>query len=89
MTNGCFDLVIVLLKSPKRQPGNPDWRSMRLFSSPVICLGCRRWLDYVSRLNLITVSSLHYTEQTLNPTLLMNEHASKQMNGLYVSKRFV
>jgi len=45
--------------------------------------------DYVSQLSEPNygIRSLKYTEGTIDPTLLMNgTYASKQMNGLYVSK---
>jgi hypothetical protein len=45
--------------------------------------------DYLSQLSEPNygIRSLKYTEGTIDPTLLMNgTYASKQMNGLYVSK---
>jgi hypothetical protein len=63
---------------------------MRLISSLIICLGLSACAtDYVSQLYQpdYGVRSLHYSPGNVDPTLLMNgTYASKQMNGLYISK---
>jgi hypothetical protein len=63
---------------------------MRLISSLIVCLALSACAtDYASQLYEPNygVRSLKYTESTIDPTLLMNgTYASKQMNGLYVSK---
>jgi hypothetical protein len=61
---------------------------MRLFSSLIICFGLSACAtDYASQLYEPNygIRSLKYTEENVDPTLLMNgSYASKQMNGLYV-----
>jgi hypothetical protein len=63
---------------------------MRLISSLIICLGLSACAtDYVSQLSEPNygIRSMKYTEENVDPTLLMNgTYASKQMNGLYISK---
>jgi hypothetical protein len=65
---------------------------MRLISSLIICLGLSACAtDYVSQLSEpnFGLRGLRYSEENLDPALLMNgTYASKQMNGLYVSKPF-
>jgi len=64
---------------------------MRLILPLLICLGLSACAtDYVSQLyepNYGVRGSHYYSEDTLDPTLITNgAYASKQMNGLYVSK---
>ena len=63
---------------------------MRLISALIICLGLSACAtNYESRLYEpnFGVRGLHYSEETLNPTMIMDgAYASKQMNGFYVSK---
>jgi hypothetical protein len=63
---------------------------MRLISSLIICLGLSACAtDYVSQLSEPDFGrrGLHYSPENVDPTQLMNgTYASKQMNGLYVSK---
>jgi hypothetical protein len=63
---------------------------MRLISSLIACLALSACAtDYVSRMYEPNhgLRGLHYTESSIDPTLLMNgTYASKQMNGLYVSR---
>ena len=63
---------------------------MRLISILIVCLGLSACAtDYASQLSEPNFGrrGLHYTESNVDPTLLMNgTYASKQMNGLYVSK---
>lgn len=63
---------------------------MRLISSLIVCLGLSACAtDYVSRLYEPNygVRGLKYSEDTLDPTLIMNgTYASKQMNGFYVPR---
>jgi hypothetical protein len=62
---------------------------MKLISLLIVCLGLSACAtDYVSQLSEpnFGVRGLHYTESSIDPTLLMNgSYASKQMNGLYGS----
>ena len=63
---------------------------MKLISSLIICLALSACAtDYVSQLSEPNYGrrSLHYSEENVDPTLLMNGvYASKQMNGPYASR---
>jgi hypothetical protein len=63
---------------------------MRLIASLIVCFGLSACAtDYASQLSEPNygIRSLHYSPGDVDPTLLMNgSYASKQMNGLYVSK---
>jgi hypothetical protein len=66
---------------------------MKLISSLIICLALSACAsDYVSRLSepdFGRVQSLHYSGDTVDPTLMMNGvYASKQMNGSNLSGSF-
>jgi len=62
---------------------------MKLISSLIICLALSACAtDYLSQLSEpnFGVRGLHYSEENVDPTLLMNGiYASKQMNGASVS----
>jgi hypothetical protein len=62
---------------------------MKLIASLIVCLGlCACATDYVAQMSQSNygLRGLHYSEGTIDPTLLMNgTYASKQMNGVYIS----
>ena len=64
---------------------------MRLIPSLILCLALSACAtDYVSQMyepNHGIRNSHYYSEETLDPTMITDgTYASKQMNGLYVSK---
>jgi hypothetical protein len=63
---------------------------MRLIASLIVCLGLSACAtDYASQLSEADygIRSLHLSPGDVDPTLLMNgTYASKQMNGLYISR---
>jgi len=65
---------------------------MRLISALIVCLALSACAtDYVSQLYQPNwgVRGLHYGTENMDPTLLMNgAYASKQTNGLSVSRAF-
>jgi len=63
---------------------------MRLIASLIVCLGLSACAtDYASQLSEADygIRSLHISPGDVDPTQLMNgTYASKQMNGLYISR---